>query len=183
MLDSCCWVLPICRDLEIFMMMYTDLMTCIFWRCMTYIRCDCGEILYMHVIWIWCEDVASISWIFILFVRIIALIEIGCYSTPFYLTNCYHSIMKYSTSRNSPSSILDTCSTFKAEYFHIHGAMYIPKRSLLPCVRSNNLPILSQLTTLGRQQCSIVGMIIGRRSLMWQNPIKIFAFLKGGHVW
>jgi len=28
-------ILPICRDLEIFMMMYIDLMTCIFWRCMT----------------------------------------------------------------------------------------------------------------------------------------------------
>ena len=52
MLDLCCWVLPICRDLEIFMMMYIDLMTCIFWRCMTYIRCDCWWILYMHVVWI-----------------------------------------------------------------------------------------------------------------------------------
>ena len=28
----------------------------------------------------WCEDVASISWIFILFACIIALIEIGCYN-------------------------------------------------------------------------------------------------------
>jgi len=34
-------ILLICRELEIFMMMYIDLMTCIFWRCMTYIRCDC----------------------------------------------------------------------------------------------------------------------------------------------
>ena len=31
------------------MMMYIDLMTCIIWRCMIYIRCDCWEILYMHV--------------------------------------------------------------------------------------------------------------------------------------
>jgi len=83
-LDCLCWIyvveiLPICRDLEIFMMMYIDLMTCIFWRCMTFIRCDCWGILYMHVIWIWCEDVASISWIFILFACIIALMEIGRY--------------------------------------------------------------------------------------------------------
>jgi len=35
-----------------YMMMYIDLMTCIFWRCMTYIRCDCWEILYTHVVWI-----------------------------------------------------------------------------------------------------------------------------------
>jgi len=91
------------------MMMYIDLMTCIFWRCMTYIRCDCWWILYMHVVWIlmwrrsvyflniyiirvyyhfnrnkalqfWCEDVASISWIFILFACIITLIEIGRYN-------------------------------------------------------------------------------------------------------
>jgi len=34
------------------MMMYIDLMACIFWRCMTYIRCDCWEILYMDVVWI-----------------------------------------------------------------------------------------------------------------------------------
>jgi len=61
------------------MMMYIDLMTCIFWRYMTYIRCDCWEILYMHVFEFWCEDVASISWINTLFACIIALIEIGCY--------------------------------------------------------------------------------------------------------
>jgi len=34
------------------MMMYIDFMTCIFWRCMTYIRCDCWWILYVHVVWI-----------------------------------------------------------------------------------------------------------------------------------
>jgi len=83
-LDWLCWIyvvefLPICRDLKIFMMMYIDLMTCIFWRCMTFIRCDCWGILYMHVVWIWCEDVASISWIYALFACIIALIEIGRY--------------------------------------------------------------------------------------------------------
>jgi len=33
-----------------YMMMYIDLMTCIFWRCMTYIRCNCWWILYMHVV-------------------------------------------------------------------------------------------------------------------------------------
>jgi len=56
-LDCLCWIyvveiLPICRNLEIFMMMYIDLMTCVFWRCMTYIRCDCWWILYIHVVWI-----------------------------------------------------------------------------------------------------------------------------------
>ena len=35
-----------------YMMMYIDLMTCIFWRCMTYIRCDYWWIVYMHVVWI-----------------------------------------------------------------------------------------------------------------------------------
>ena len=55
---DCLWwiyvfeILPICRDFEIFMMMYIDLMTCIFWRFMTYIRCDCWWILYMDVVWI-----------------------------------------------------------------------------------------------------------------------------------
>ena len=35
-----------------YLWMYVDLMTCIFWRCMTYICCDCWWILYMHVVWI-----------------------------------------------------------------------------------------------------------------------------------
>jgi len=56
-LDWLFWIyvvefLPICRDLETFTMMYIDLMTCIFWKCMTFIRCDCWGILYMHVVWI-----------------------------------------------------------------------------------------------------------------------------------
>jgi len=56
-LDCLCWIyvveiLPIYRDLEIFMIMYIDLMTYVFWRCMTYIRCNCWWILYMHVVWI-----------------------------------------------------------------------------------------------------------------------------------
>jgi len=56
-LDCLCWIyvveiLPICRDLEVFMLMYIDLMTCIFWRCMNYIRCDYWEFLYIHVVWI-----------------------------------------------------------------------------------------------------------------------------------
>jgi len=62
-------------------MMYIDLMTCIFWRCMTYIRCDCWWIYICMLFEFWCEDVASISWIFMLFVCIIALIEIRRYST------------------------------------------------------------------------------------------------------
>jgi len=53
-LDCLCWIyvveiFRICRDLEIFMTMYIDLMTCIFWGCMIYIRCDYWKILYMHV--------------------------------------------------------------------------------------------------------------------------------------
>ena len=113
MLDLCCWVLPICRDLEIFMMMYNDLMTCITWRCMTSIRCDRWGILYMHVVWIWCEDVASISWIFILFACIITLIEIGryirlpCFSSCYCSSHC--SRFSYSSFSSLPSS--SSCSS------------------------------------------------------------------------
>jgi len=63
-----------------YMMMYIDLMTCIFWRCMLYIRCDCWEFYKCMLFEFWCVDVASISWIFILFACIIASIEIGCYT-------------------------------------------------------------------------------------------------------
>ena len=41
----------------------------------------------------WCEDVASISWIFILFACIIALIEIGCYKDH----DEHNNILKYSS--------------------------------------------------------------------------------------
>jgi len=71
-LDWLCWIyvvefLPICRDLEIFMMMYIDLMTCIFWRCMTFIRCDCWGILYMHVVsfFVWRRSVYFLNICFI----------------------------------------------------------------------------------------------------------------------
>jgi hypothetical protein len=66
--------LPICRDLEILVMMYIDLMTCIFSRCMTYICCDCWEFYICMLLEFWCEDVASISWIYVLFSYFIALI-------------------------------------------------------------------------------------------------------------
>ena len=32
-----------------YMILFINLMTCIFWRCMFYIRCDCWIILSMHV--------------------------------------------------------------------------------------------------------------------------------------
>jgi len=35
-----------------YLWMYVDLMTCILWRCMTFIRCNCWGILYMHAVWI-----------------------------------------------------------------------------------------------------------------------------------
>jgi len=63
------------------MMMYIDLMTCILWRCMIYIRCDCWEILYMHVdVICWRRSVYFLN--ICLFVCSVALIEIGRYSVP-----------------------------------------------------------------------------------------------------
>ena len=66
--------------LDLLWRMY-EFMTCIFWSCMLYIRCDCWEILYMHVVLRSIEDVTSISWIIVLFTCFIALIEIWRYRT------------------------------------------------------------------------------------------------------
>jgi len=79
-------------------MMYIDLMACILWRCMIYIRCDCWEILYMHVdVICWRRNVYFL--IYALFACFIALIEIRRY-------NPHHSRFRsprHSMSIRSPS--------------------------------------------------------------------------------
>jgi len=41
---------PFVGFLRFYLWMYVDLMTCILWWCMIYIRCDCWELLQMHVV-------------------------------------------------------------------------------------------------------------------------------------
>jgi len=59
------------------MVMYVDLMTCILSDVRLISAATVDEFYICMLFESWCEDVASISWIFILFACIIALIEIG----------------------------------------------------------------------------------------------------------
>ena len=60
--------------------MYVVLMTCILGDVWLISAATVDEFYICMLFEFWCEDVASISWIFILFVCIIALIEIGRYN-------------------------------------------------------------------------------------------------------
>jgi hypothetical protein len=78
-------IFPTCRELEdvICWHIWPWHMYC--WRCMIYIRCDCWNIFIYACLLLFGWDVASISWIFVIFTCFIALIEIGRY-TYFLLT-------------------------------------------------------------------------------------------------
>jgi len=78
-----------------YLWMYVDLMTCILGD-VWFISAATVENFYTCMLFeFWCEDVASISWIFALFACIIALIEIGCYIIyRFKCLRCYNVVSK-----------------------------------------------------------------------------------------
>lgn len=74
--------------------------------------------------------------------------------------------------------------------FYIHDRLlpnswsdiYCEKVIVATCHGEQPLDIVTHDNS-GETTVSVVGMIVGQRSPMWQNPMKMFAFLKGGRVW